>query len=118
MFTQSRRRLELIAHELTPANRVDVWGLVIHPLVELVLPAVEVDEQQAADIPLHSSNAHESGIHQIHCLQLLVGGEAVTRVVLGERYTATVKLMKSHSFECELIRRESINRARLPVLQC
>lgn len=86
LFTQSRRRLELIAHELTPANRVDVWGLVIHPLVELLLPAVEVDEQQAAHTPLHSSNAHQAGIHQIYGLQLLVGGEAVARVVLGERY--------------------------------
>lgn len=58
VFTLSRRRLKLIAQELTPANRVDVWGLVIHPLIKLVLPAVKVDEQQAADTLLHSRNAH------------------------------------------------------------
>lgn len=84
VLTQSRRRLEFIAHELTPANWVDVWGLVIHPLVKLVLPAVKVDEQKAADTPLHSRNAYESGIHQIHCLQLLVSVEPVTSEVLGK----------------------------------
>lgn len=109
MFTLSGRRLELIAQELTPANRVNVWGLVIHPLVELILPAVKVDEQQAADTALHSGNAHESRVHQIHCLQLLIGGEAVSWVVLGERCTAAVKLMKSHSFKREP--KKSIDRA-------
>lgn len=82
VFTEPRRRLELVSHELTPANGVDVWRLVIHPLVKLILPAIEVDEQQAADAPLHSGNAHQSGLHQVHRLQLLVGGEAVTWVVL------------------------------------
>lgn len=82
MFTESRRRLKLVAHELAPADRVDVWGLVVHPLVELILPAIEVDEQQAANASLHSGDAHEARLHQVHRLQLHVGGEAVTWVVL------------------------------------
>lgn len=82
VFTEPRRWLELVAHELTPANGVDVWRLVIHPLVKLILPAIEVDEQQAADAPLHSGNAHQSGLHQVHRLQLLVGRKAMTWVVL------------------------------------
>lgn len=82
VFTEPRRWLELVAHELTPANGVDVWRLVIHPLVKLILPVIEVDEQQAADAPLHSGNTNQSGLHQVHRLQLLVGGEAVTWVVL------------------------------------
>lgn len=82
VFTEPRRWLELVSHQLTPANGVDVWRLVIHPLVKLILPAIKVDQQQAANALLHSGNAHQSGLHQVHRLQLLVGGEAVTWVVL------------------------------------
>lgn len=74
----------MVAHELAPADGVDVWGLVVHPLVELVLPAIEVDEQQAADTLLHGGDAHKTRLHQVHRLQLHVGGEAVARVVLKE----------------------------------
>lgn len=92
MFTESRRWLERVAHELAPADGVDVWGLVVHPLVELVLPAVEVDEQQAADTLLHSGDAHKARLHQVHCLQLHVGGEAVAWVVLKEDKSAAFHL--------------------------
>lgn len=84
VLTESRRRLELVAHELTPANGVDVWRLVVDPLVKLVLPAVKVDEEKAAGAALHGGYAHEPRLHQIHSLQLHVGGEAVTWVVLKE----------------------------------
>lgn len=77
-----RRRLELVAHELAPANRVDVWGLVIHPLVKLIFPAIEMDEQQAAHTTLDSGCTHEARLHQVHGLQFHVGREAVTWVVL------------------------------------
>ena len=82
LFTESRRQLERVAQEVTPADGVDVRWLVVDPLVEFVLPAVEVDEQQAADASLHGGHAHQTRLHQVHCLQLHVGGEAVTRVVL------------------------------------
>lgn len=82
VLTESWRRLELVAHELTPADRVDVWGLVVDPLVKLILPAVEMDEQQAADAALHCGHTHQPWLHQVHCFQLQVGGEAVTWVVL------------------------------------
>lgn len=82
VFTRSRGRLQLVAHELTPADGVDVWGLVVDPLVELILPAVEVDEQQSAHAALHGGHAHQARLHQVHRLQLHVGEEAVTRVVL------------------------------------
>lgn len=80
----------MVAHELAPADGVDVWGLVVHPLVELVLPAIEVDEQQAADTLLHGGDAHKTRLHQVHRLQLHVGGEAVARVVLKEDKTAAL----------------------------
>lgn len=82
VFTECRRWLELIAHEFTPAGGVDVWGVVVHPLVELVLPTVKVDEQQPAHAAPHRGHAHEAGLHQIRRLQLHVGAKAVTWVVL------------------------------------
>lgn len=82
VFTESRGRLELVAHELAPADGVDVWGLVVDPLVKLILPAVKVDKQQAAHEALHGGHTHEARLHQVHRLQLHVGGEAVTWVVL------------------------------------
>lgn len=36
------RRLQLVAGQLTPAHRVQVGRLAVHPLVVLVFPAVEV----------------------------------------------------------------------------
>lgn len=84
VFTDSRRWLELVAHELTPANWVDVWRLVVNPLVKLILPAVKVDEEKAADTALHGGDAQEPWLHQVHGLQPHVGGEAVTWVVLKE----------------------------------
>lgn len=74
--------MELIAHELTPADGVNVWRVVVHPLVELILPTIKVDEQQAAHAPLHRGYAHKARLHQIYRLQFHVGGKAVTRVVL------------------------------------
>ena len=85
MFTESWGRLQGIVHEVAPAHRVDVGRLVVEPLVELVLPAVEVYEQQAADAALHRRHAEQPRLHQIHRLQLHVGGEAVTREVLEEK---------------------------------
>jgi len=84
VVTESWGRLQLVAHEVAPADGVDVRGLVVHPLVELVLPAVEVDEQQAAHVALHGGHAHQARLHQVHRLQLHVGGEAVAGVVLKE----------------------------------
>lgn len=88
VFTESRRWLELVAHELAPANRIDVWGLVVDPLVELVLPAIKVDEQQAAHTSLHRGHANKARLHQVHRLQLHVGREAMTWVVLTKETTA------------------------------
>lgn len=82
VFTKSRRWLELVAHEVAPANGVDVWRLVVDPLVKLILPAVKVDEEQTARALLHGGHAHQSWLHQIHRLQLHVGGEAGSREVL------------------------------------
>lgn len=81
----------MVAHELAPADGVDVRGLVVHPLVELVLPAIEVDEQQAADASLHSGDAHKARLHQVHRLQLHVGGEAVGWVVLKKDKTTQLQ---------------------------
>lgn len=84
VFTKSRRWLELVAHKVAPADGVDVWRLVVDPLVELILPAVKVDEEQAAHTPLHGGHTHQSRLHQIHRLQLHVGGEAGSREVLNK----------------------------------
>ena len=56
----------------------------VHPLVELVLPAVEVDEQQAPHVAPHRRHAHQPRLDQVHRLQLHVGGEPVAQVVLDE----------------------------------
>ena len=80
--TRWGRGLEAVASELAPADGVDVRGLVVHPLVELVLPAVKVDEKQAAHVPPHGGHTHQPRLDQVHRLQLHVGGEAVARVVL------------------------------------
>lgn len=99
-------RLQLVAHQLTPAHGVDVRGLVVDPLVELVVPAVEVDEQQAAHAALHRGHAHQPRLHQVHRLQLHVGGEAVAGVVLKKK---SVDQLRGSS---------GASRARLPLLQC
>lgn len=82
VFTESWRRLQVVAHQLAPSNGVDVRRLVVYPLVELVLPAVEVDQQEAAHAALHRGDAHQPRLHQVHGLQLHVGGETVAWVVL------------------------------------
>lgn len=87
-FTGFGRWLELVAHELTPADGVNVWRVVVHPLVELIVPTIKVDEQQAAHAPLHRGNTHKARLHQIHRLQFHVGGKAVAWVVL--EYTSNL----------------------------
>lgn len=90
-FTESWRRLELVAHEFAPAGGVDVGGQVVDPLVKLILPAVEVDEQQAAHAALHRGHTHQARLHQVHRFQLHVGGEAVARVVLKRLTNSRLK---------------------------
>lgn len=82
VFTRFRRRLKLIAHDFAPADGVNVWRVVVHPLIELILPTIKVDEQQAAHTPLHRGDAHKAGLHQVYRLQFHVGGKAVAGVVL------------------------------------
>lgn len=82
LFTESRGRLELVACELAPADGVDVWRLVVDPLVELILPAVEVDKQQSTHAAFHGGHTHQAWLHEVHCLQLQVSGETMTWVVL------------------------------------
>lgn len=72
----------MIAHDFAPADRVNVWRVVVHPLVELILPTIKVDEQQTAHTSLHRGYAHKTGLHQVYCLQFHVGGKAMTWVVL------------------------------------
>lgn len=74
--------MKLIAHDLAPADGVNVWRVVVHPLIKLILPTIKVDEQQAAHTSLHRGYAHKAGLHQVYRLQLHVGGKAVAWVVL------------------------------------
>lgn len=60
--------LELVAGELTPADRVDVWRLSVHPLVILAVPAIEVDAEEPMDHTLHCGHADEPRLHQVHGL--------------------------------------------------
>lgn len=82
-------RLELVPSELTPSHRIQVWGLTIHPLVILILPAVEVDPQQAVDDARHRGHAHQPGLHQIHSLQLHANVKPVVWDFLGEERRQT-----------------------------
>lgn len=81
--TCGHRWLELVAGELTPADRVDVWGLAVHPLVVLAVPAIEVDAEESVHHPPHSGHTDEPGLHQVHGLQLHAHLEAVVGAVLG-----------------------------------
>lgn len=81
-FTESRGRLELVADELAPSDGVKVGGLVVDPLVKVIVPAVEMDEEQASHATLHRGHAHQPRLHQVHRFEFHVGGDAVTREVL------------------------------------
>lgn len=59
--TCGHRWLELVAGELTPADGVDVWGLAVHPLVVLAVPAIEVDARGAGAPPGFTVAADEPG---------------------------------------------------------
>lgn len=79
------RRLKMVPSQLTPAHRVQVRGLTVHPLVILVLPAVEVDPQQPVDDAGHRGDTDEPRLHEIHGLQLHPGTETVVRdFLLGQ----------------------------------
>lgn len=92
-FTGFRRWLELIAHKLTPADGINVWRVIVCPLVELILPTIKVDEQQAAHASLHRGYTHKARLHQIYRLQFHVGGKAVAWVVLAyiSNFTSVIK---------------------------
>lgn len=80
--------LELVAGELAPADRVDVRGLTVHPLVILAVPAIKVDAEEPMHHPLHGGHADEPGLHQVHGLQLHAHLEAMVGAILGRRRKA------------------------------
>merc|ERR1719319_1998424 len=63
--------LQPVAHQLTPAHRVDVHGLAVHPLVVVLLPPVEVHLQQPVDHPVDGGDADEPRVHQVRALAFI-----------------------------------------------
>lgn len=90
-LTLRRWRLELVPSELTPSHRIQVWGLTIHPLVIFILPAIEVDPQEAVDDASHRGHTHQPRLHQIYSLQFHANVKPVVWDFLGkERRQASV----------------------------
>lgn len=81
-LTCGHRWLELVASEFTPADRVDVRGFAVHPLVILAVPAIKVDAKESMHHSLHSGHTDEPGLHQVHSLQLHAHLEAMVGAVL------------------------------------
>lgn len=77
--------MELVAGEFTPADRVDVRGFTVHPLIILVVPAIEVDAEEPMHHSLHGGHTDEPGLHQVHSLQLHAHLEAMVGAVLDGR---------------------------------
>lgn len=68
LLTEFGGWLELVANEFTPTNRVDVWRLVVDPLVVFIVPAIKVDKQQSAHAVSHGGHTHQPWLHQVHSL--------------------------------------------------
>lgn len=82
-LTWNNRWLKLVACQLTPPHRINVWRLAVHPLVILIVPAIKVDAKEAVDYTPHRGHADESGLHQVHCFHLHAWLEAMVWAVLG-----------------------------------
>lgn len=75
--------MKLVACQLTPPHRINVWRLAVHPLVILVVPAIKMDAKESVDHTLHRGHADEPGLHQVHCFHLHACLEAVVWAVLS-----------------------------------
>ena len=82
-LTWNNRWLKLVACQLTPPHRINVWRLAVHPLVILVVPAIKMDAKETVDYTLHGGHADEPGLHQVHCFHLHACLEAMVWAVLG-----------------------------------
>jgi len=57
------RHIQRMTNNFWPAERVDVGGQAVHPLVIRWLPAVEMDLQQSANNLFNCGHAHQSNGH-------------------------------------------------------
>ena len=64
------RPLQSVADQLTPADRVHVYTLTVHPLVVVLLPPIKMDLQQSPNHLGDGADADQPGVHQIGALQL------------------------------------------------
>lgn len=81
-LTWNNRWLKLVACQLTPPHRINVWRLAVHPLVILVVPAIKMDAKETVDHTLHCGYADKPRLHQVHCFHLHACLEAMVWVVL------------------------------------
>lgn len=81
-LTWNNRWLKLVACQLAPPHRINVWRLAVHPLVILVVPAIKMDAKETVNYTLHCGHADETGLHQVHCFHLHACLEAMVWAVL------------------------------------
>lgn len=89
--------MKLVACQLTPSHRINVWRLAVHPLVILIVPAIKMDAKETLDYTLHRGHTDEPGFHQVHCLHLHACLEAMVWTVLGaEKMKTRIKKSQGH----------------------